>query len=122
MKDWLTIELKDLEFHGYHGLYAEEKKLGNFFRLDLKVSYLPNAGIITDLSDTIDYVQLYSIVCKEMSRPRELLETLAMELIEAVHAAFPTIKNASVTIAKLHPPIPSFEGQVSVSFSRDYTL
>jgi dihydroneopterin aldolase len=35
----ITIELKQLRFLAYHGLYAEERKTGNEFEINLSVSF-----------------------------------------------------------------------------------
>ena len=39
MAGWMTIELKGLRFFAEHGMYVEERKVGNQFEIDLEVSY-----------------------------------------------------------------------------------
>ncbi len=94
MPGLLTIELKQLHFFANHGLYAEERKTGNEFEVNLIVSYQPTSGTITDISDTVNYVQLYDLLKAEMQKPRHLLETFVMEVTELIHAAFPQIKES----------------------------
>jgi 7,8-dihydroneopterin aldolase/epimerase/oxygenase len=120
MNSLLTISLTNLRFFAYHGLYAEEKKTGNQFEINLTVSYTPTQGIITDISDTINYVSLYELLKKEMQQPRGLLETLAMEISEKIHAGFPLIKEIEISIAKTQPPIAGFVGEVGVRLSKQY--
>ncbi|MDZ4795169.1 MAG: dihydroneopterin aldolase [Bacteroidota bacterium] len=120
MTDLMTIELKGLHFFAFHGIYAEERKTGNKFEVNLVVSYLPAAGIITDISDTVNYVRLYDLMKAEMQEPRELLETFVMEVTELIHLSFPHIKKIEIAITKLHPPIPVFTGTVGVKYSRDF--
>jgi 7,8-dihydroneopterin aldolase/epimerase/oxygenase len=120
MSDRITIELKQLRFFAFHGLYAEEKKTGNEFEVDLGVAYSSGSGIITGLEETVNYVALYELLKKEMQQPRELLETLIMEIAGQVHASFPMIKKIEICIRKLHPPIDRFTGSVGVSYSKDY--
>jgi 7,8-dihydroneopterin aldolase/epimerase/oxygenase len=120
MAGLLTIELKQLHFFAHHGLYAEEIKVGNEFEVNLIVSYQPSSGTITDISDTVNYVQLYDLLKTEMQKPRQLLETFVMEVTELIHVTFPQIKKIEISISKLHPPIAKFTGTVGVRYSQEY--
>src|SRR5262245_45178755 len=120
MSALLTISLTKLRFFAYHGLYAEEKKTGNQFEVNLSVSYTPSQGTITDLSDTINYVSLYELLKKEMQQPRDLLETLAMQVAEKIHLQFPQVKTIDFSITKLQAPIVGFTGEVGVQFQKSY--
>ncbi|HEY6063545.1 MAG TPA: dihydroneopterin aldolase [Chitinophagaceae bacterium] len=120
MTGLITIELKRLRFLAYHGLYAEEKKTGNEFEINLSVSYSPSSGTITGISDTVDYSELYTLLKTEMQHPRHLLETLVMELAEVIHVTFPKIKKIEISITKLHVPIAKFTGTAGVRFERDF--
>jgi len=120
MTDLMTIELKRLHFFAYHGLYAEEKKIGNEFEVNLVVSYQPISGTITDISDTVNYAQLYDLLKVEMQKPPDLLETFVMEVAEVIHLSFPQIKQVEIVIAKLHPPISKFTGIFEVKYFKKY--
>lgn len=118
MSNLMTIELKKLQFFAFHGLYEEEKKTGNEFEVNLFVDYIPNTVIITDMSATINYAELFELVKTEMQKPRGLLETLAMEIVELIHSLYPQIVKAEISITKLHPPIATFTGSVGVQYSK----
>lgn len=120
MSGLITIELKSLRFFAFHGLYQEEKIIGNEFEVNLTVAHVSKKATIADLDDTINYAGLYSMLQTEMQKPRELLETFAMELAEGIHVAFPLVKKIDIAITKLHPPIPRFTGTVTVSYSREF--
>jgi dihydroneopterin aldolase len=120
MTGLITIELKQLRFLAYHGLYAEERKTGNEFEINLSVSYQPSSGTITGISDTVNYSELYKLLKTEMQNPRHLLETLVMELAEAIHISFPQVKKIEISITKLHVPIAKFTGTAGVRFEKDY--
>jgi len=120
MNDLITIELKQLRFFAFHGLYQEEKRTGNEFEVNLAVSYAPPAGTITGLEETVNYVSLYELLKTEMQRPRELLETFAMEVTERIHASFPLLKRIMISVTKLHAPIPAFTGTVGVQYAKEY--
>lgn len=120
MTDLMTIELKQLHFFAYHGLYAEERKTGNEFEINLSVSYRPLAGTITGITDTVDYGELYTLVRTEMQKPRELLETLVMEITEIIHVSFPQLKTIEISVSKLHLPITKFRGMATVRYSQEF--
>jgi dihydroneopterin aldolase len=120
MPGLITIELKRLRFFAHHGLYAGERRTGNEFEVNLLVSYLPSTAMITDVTDTIDYVELVNIVSGKMNTPEDLLETLAMGIAEQVHVRFPQVKHVDIEIVKLYPPIEKFNGQTGVRYSREY--
>jgi 7,8-dihydroneopterin aldolase/epimerase/oxygenase len=120
MEEMLTISLHDLKFFAYHGLYPEERKTGNEFKMHLSVSFPAISNHITRLEDTINYASLYELVTEEMTRPRDLLETFVMELAEKIHQQYPMVKSVDLRIEKLHLPIPRFTGHVSVAYSRSF--
>jgi 7,8-dihydroneopterin aldolase/epimerase/oxygenase len=115
----ITIELKALRFHAFHGLFPEEKKTGNEFEVNLSVDYIPAEKVITNIDNTVNYAQLYAIIKSAMQQPRELLETVAMEIVESIYATFPQIKKVAIEIIKLHPPIAQFVGSVGVRYEKE---
>ena len=116
----ITIELKKLHFLAYHGLYAEERKTGNEFEINLSVSFQPSSGTITGISDTVNYSELYSLLKTEMQKPRHLLETFLMEVAEIIHVSFPQIRKIEISITKLHVPISKFTGTAGVKYQMEY--
>ena len=61
MSEKLSISLVNLRFWAYHGVFPEEKVLGNWFILSLVVGLKKNKEI-EELHHTIDYGTLYEIV------------------------------------------------------------
>ena len=116
----ITIELKQLRFFAFHGLYKKEKELGGQFEVNLAVSFYPDSNIIKSIKKTINYELLFDLLKSEMQTPRDLLETLAMELAEKINKQFPGIKKICIDIIKLNPPIPSFTGKIVVNYTREY--
>jgi 7,8-dihydroneopterin aldolase/epimerase/oxygenase len=116
----LSIELTNLRFYAHHGLYKEEVLTGNDFIVNLAVSFIPAAEIITVIDETINYVSLYEIVKKGMSDPTPLLETIAMQISGNIHNAYPHVKKIAITITKLQPPIENITGQTGVKFQKEY--
>ena len=72
------IILEGMTFYGYHGARPEERALGQRFTVDLEVGAdLATAGRSDDLSQTIDYGELYHAV-------RAVVEGEGLNLLEAV--------------------------------------
>ncbi len=120
MSGKITLELKNLHFFAYHGLYTEERKTGNEFEVNLAVGFTPAGGTITGLEETVNYATLYSLLKTEMQNPRDLLETFVMEMTEIIHASFPQIRKVEISIMKLQAPISKFTGNVGVRYSKEY--
>ena len=100
------IELNGMVFHAFHGVMEQEKKVGNTFIIDLKLSFNMQKSIESDkLEDTINYATIYEIVKKEMEVPSNLLEHAAGRIIHAIKAAFSQIDNIKIRLSKRNPPI-----------------
>jgi dihydroneopterin aldolase len=119
MNGWLLIELKQLRFYAFHGLYPEEKKTGNEFEVNLAVFHQPAKQLITDITDTINYADLYELVKKKMKQPVELLETLCMSIANDIFYKYPVVQKVDISISKLTPPIAGFAGKVETRFILD---
>ena len=112
------IVLKSMEFFAFHGVYAEERKNGNRFEVNLSVDYPFEDKVKSDqLEDTIDYGALYLIVKEIMDSPANLLEYLSLTIAERIRSQFPQIEKVSVTVSKYNPPIdgPCEKAEVTVS-------
>jgi dihydroneopterin aldolase len=114
----MRISLNKLLFVGYHGLYPEEKKLGNNYSVDIDIDFNPQQPLIDQLDQTIDYVLVYAIVKKRMEVPTPLLETLIAKIADDILLEQPLAEKVMVKITKLHLPIPLFEGNVSVKIEK----
>ena len=114
-----TINLHNLTFHAYHGVYEEERILGNDFEVNVSVTFDADEPV-TSLQHTINYVSIYNIVKQRMDVPLPLLETLAQELTQEIYDFDNRIKTISVSVEKKNPPISNMEGSVSVHYKKTY--
>ena len=55
-----------------------------------------------------------------MERRYNLLETLAMDMCNALHDGSEKIKKINITILKMNPPLSNFKGNVAISFCKEY--
>jgi dihydroneopterin aldolase len=112
-----TIHLVDILLHGYHGLFEEEKLVGNTFKINVTVVYTPAHFPITNLSDTIDYGAVFQILQSHMQVATPLLETLAANFCISVFEKFTTAQDISIHIQKMVPPISGMVGSVAVGLT-----
>lgn len=113
----LTIQLKDLLFRSFHGVYNEENILGGDFVVNMTVDFLPKANVIRQLDETLNYESLFERVKEKMDSPTPLLETIAMELAYEILRDFIGVSRVWVAIEKKNPPIPGLSGSVLVSYT-----
>jgi dihydroneopterin aldolase len=114
-----TIYLNNLHFHGYHGLFDEEKIIGNEFVVNVEIVLL-NDQIISDLNQSIDYSKVYEIIKDIMKTPTPLLETIVANISDAIYAYNKNTKEINIKIEKKHPPIQNFIGNVAVSYKKAF--
>ena len=114
-----TIYLNNLHFHAYHGLFEEEKIIGNEFIVNVEIVLL-NEQIISDLKQSIDYSKVYEIIKDLMNTPTPLLETIVANISDAIYTYNNNIKEISIKIEKKHPPIQNLIGNVAVSYKKAF--
>ena|SRR5215213_5478604 len=115
-----TIQLHNLRFFAEHGMYEEERAVGNEFEINISLEIKAPKEKIKSLEDTINYAEVYRLTREIFSIRKPLLETLAMEIAETLKDQFPAIKNLSIQIQKLNPPITSFTGSVGITFTKSF--
>ena len=113
------VQLHDLEFFAFHGLYEEERIIGNKFIVNLEV-VIDEFSEFKSISDTINYVSLFEIITKKMKRPVDLLETLATQIIEEIRLIDDKISSVSISIKKINPPIKGIRGNVGISIQKKF--
>ena len=116
----MTISLNNLRFHGAHGWHSEEQLTENDFEVDIIIYFTPNATIITNLDQTINYAEAYQVAKEVFAVSERLLETIAMKIAGALQVRFPEIEQVQVQIRKMQVPISGLEGSVAVSYSKSF--
>jgi dihydroneopterin aldolase len=114
----IKVGLHGAEFFARHGYYAEEQILGNYFVVDIEVSFQPHGPLSDDnLQHTLNYEQLYAIAAHEMKQTRQLLETVAQSIADTIKRDFDYITSAVVTVKKRNPPLKGIVAASSVTVS-----
>lgn len=116
----MKINLKEMVFYGYHGVHAEERKLGQRFIVSLTL--VTDAALdasIRHLEDTVDYTLVYSEVKNIMETNQfQLLEACANTIADKLMADFPLVRELKICIQKPSVPIQGILKSVEVELSR----
>lgn len=114
------IILEGMQFYTYHGVDEAEQVLGQPLTVDLEMALdLGPAGREDDLSRTVDYAAVYTLVRKAVTgRRRRLLEAVAEDVARLVLDGFAQVQRVRVRIRKLRPPIPGPLAAASVEIVR----
>ena len=114
------IILKDLGFYGYHGVFAEEAKLGQRFMIDLELGTDLTAPATTDdLSTGISYADIYEIIKAAFEHPRrQLLEAVANAIIVQLFEAFQGVSWIVLRLHKPEAPIAMVRGEAAIELHR----
>lgn len=115
------IHVRDMQFYGYHGVLAEETRLGQRFRASVSLAVnIEEAGKTDDLNKTVSYVGVYEL-CKEIieGTPYKLIEAVAETIATRILADYEgQVFGCRVEIMKPDPPIPGHYKEVAVEITR----
>ena len=115
----VEICLKNIRCYSYHGCLKEEGVIGGEYLVSLWVRGDFRKGSDSDsLKDTADYVLLNKIVLEEMAIRSQLLESVANRIVSRVLQEESRLKQATVLLSKLSPPVGGDVGRVSVKISK----
>lgn len=115
------IILENIKIYAFHGVLPEEKILGTYYILNIKIkTNLWKAAETDYLKDTLNYAEVNDIVHAEMKIPSELLEHVARRIIYKIGVRFPEITSVKVKITKTKPPMPGEMDGVSVLLKKNF--
>ncbi|MEC0247146.1 dihydroneopterin aldolase [Paenibacillus chitinolyticus] len=112
--------LTRMEFYGYHGVFAEENKLGQRFYVDAELHMpLDKPGRTDNIEDSINYAEAYAVI-KEVVEKRtfKLIEALAEQVASSLLETYTSIEEVTVRVIKPHPPFDIHFAGVTVEISR----
>ena len=114
------IQLNQMLFYGYHGIFQEEKKLGQRFAVDLTLEMdLRQAGETDDLQYSIDYGHVYQLTKEVVEGPaKNLVEAIAEEIAHHLLEQFDGLHACRVQVIKPDPPIPGHYQSVAIDIYR----
>ena len=115
-----TIRLNKIQIYAYHGCYAEEQAVGNNFTVDVTLDVDTTAAAASDdITDALNYVEVYNIVRDEMAVKSHLLENVVSRICSSVRERFANcgLVGGTVCVAKLSPPVGGQMHSVSLTMN-----
>ncbi len=101
-----TISIEQMEFYAYHGCFREEQIIGTRFLVDLYLEFDTRKAEKTDeLTDTVNYQEVYLLVKKQMEIKSKLLEHVGKRILDAIRENYPPVSSARLKISKMNPPL-----------------
>lgn len=118
MKD--KIIMSHMAFFGNHGVFDEEKKLGQKFFIDAEL-YLDTseAGKKDDMSLSVSYGDVHTVI-KDIveNRTFDLLEAVAETIASEVLSKFPLLDGITVRVKKPEAPVAGIFDYFAVEITR----
>ena len=100
------IYLRDVRFYAYHGVLPQERRVGGWFTVTLRVGVdVSWTAEKDDVNDTVSYAALYELLKREMAVPSKLLEHVAGRIVSAIGQKFPQITSIDLWLTKENPPM-----------------
>lgn len=114
------IFITELALHAYHGVMPHEGKVGQTFKLDLKLTInLAEASRSDKLASTVSYEKAVHIATAAFCAKRyRLVEAAAGAVADALLSRFPPVSSVRVTVHKPHAPIEATFADVGISITR----
>tara|TARA_Y100000992_G_scaffold245546_1_gene176793 strand:- start:273 stop:644 length:372 start_codon:yes stop_codon:yes gene_type:complete len=121
----LTIQVKGINVFGTHGVYEQEKKKGQEFRIDLQIELRENILNFENyksesFNNSVNYENLVNeVINVSDSNSFDLIETFAYEILNSLRK-YNNISKATVTIHKPNSPLKELVEDISVTASEEF--
>ena len=114
--------INNLEFIGFHGVFPEEKKLGQKFLVSLELTVdTREAGKTGDLTKSVHYGLVAQDVEKLfLEKSIDLIETCAENIAEMVLKKYELVKEVKVIVKKPWAPLQMHFENVAVEITRKW--
>jgi len=114
------IYLTGIRAYGYTGYLQEERVLGQWFEVDVKLWLDLSISAQSDaIEDTIDYRSVISLVQGLVKTSKfALVERLAGSIADAILHSEDLVKQVQVILSKPAAPIPDFGGKITIELIR----
>lgn len=100
------IELEGIHIYAHHGVMPQEREVGAWFVVDIRLTM--NDSTCTendDITGTVSYADVYSIICNEMEKPSNLLEHVCKRISDSIYSAFAQVESIEIRLCKETPPM-----------------
>ena len=101
-----SIELRDIHIYANHGVMQQEREVGAWFIIDIKLTMNDYKCADNDnIAGTVSYADIYDIICKEMKEPSSLLEHVCKRISSSIYSTFAQVEKIEITLCKETPPM-----------------
>ena len=101
-----NIELRDVHIYAHHGVMPQEREIGAWFIIDIKLNVNDYSCTESDdIAGTVSYADVYDIICKEMKEPSNLLEHVCRRISNSIYHKFAQVQEIEITLCKETPPM-----------------
>jgi len=116
------IYVQNLEIFAYHGVFEEEKRLGQKFLISMELTLdLRHAALERDLKKSVHYGELCESVETLFKKTSyDLIETVAEKVAEFILLQYPQIQTVKVNVKKPWAPILKSLDFVAVEVTRSW--
>ncbi len=109
------VALKGMKFYAYHGYYAFERRVGDYFEVNIEVEVRMDENPEEKIDRTLDYALIYEISEHYMMKKYMLMESLAFDIAKALKASSESVEEVLVEISKLNPRVGGKADKASVT-------
>jgi dihydroneopterin aldolase len=115
------INIEGIRLFGKHGCLEEEARIGGQYQVDVYMTTdFTKAAEEDDLSQTIDYCQVYEISKREMDQRSKLIEQVCARIFKSLCNELPPLKSLRVKVTKYTPPMNGDVREVSVEMEEKF--
>ncbi len=101
-----SIELRNIHLYAHHGVMPQERTIGAWFTIDIKLKINDHSCVYSDsIENTVSYADVYEIIKAEMSIPSNLLEDVCRRIMSRLFDNFASVTDISITLVKDTPPM-----------------
>jgi len=100
------IHLDTIHLYAYHGCLHEEALIGSDYTVDVSMETdFTEAALHDELGKTIDYCLVFTIVKEEMAIRANLLESVAIRMVNRLKKELINLRKVTISLTKLNPPM-----------------
>ena len=99
------VALYGMKFYAFHGYYAFERRVGDYFELNVEVDIRMDEDPDEKIDQTLDYQYIYQVSEKYMMKKYLLMESLAYDIAKELKDSDGRINTVSVELSKLNPRV-----------------
>lgn len=114
------LRLTNMTFHAYHGVWDEEREIGQRFEVDLELKIDMSSAAKSDkLRDTVDLSAVFETIEHVILKEKfQLLETMAERVAQQILHNYKKVEEVLVRVRKPHAPIRGIQDGIEVEIVR----